>query len=274
MLRGDWIAFGDNDTKTTLMDWKTRSNATLESSTDSTKPSQVSILIFSTRYTRTLIDVQSNKLHQVIVEHDNNIVIVVRAHVIDFFTLPALHPPTGAEEPSPHKPIVVRSVGWVDAISVTRQTYRTDIDQAAAHPAGALSPIGVAMHQTSDNPWSASPRFVNHFLFYSSPRRSHAIPRINIVPHILFSTNLLRGHVLCPSVRLGAYGTLVYIAPRALEPMDPPQWESVRLMRGASMATVWTTEEHAAQWSALEYSEPLARVALGSVGGKVTVLVL
>ncbi|ETW83396.1 hypothetical protein HETIRDRAFT_474524, partial [Heterobasidion irregulare TC 32-1] len=110
MLRGDWIAFGDNDTKTTLMDWKTRSNATLESSTDSTKPSQ------------------SNKLHQVIVEHDNNIVIVVRAHVIDFFTLPALHPPTGAEEHSPHKPIVVRSVGWVDAISVTRQTYRTDID--------------------------------------------------------------------------------------------------------------------------------------------------
>ncbi|THH15569.1 hypothetical protein EW146_g4927 [Bondarzewia mesenterica] len=185
MLRGNRIAFGDSISKTILMDWRTRYSALLESSTDPTKPSK------------------SNKLLQVLLESETETVIVVRAHVLDHFTLPALEPPTQIDSTGPNspcKPFSHTSFGWVEAMAVTPEATIDPPPCAASSTDISLHHLGIAVHMVIGDPWSESPRHIHHL---------RAIPPIVACPiqeHTLLSSiHLPRGHLRCPSVQLGAH---------------------------------------------------------------------
>ncbi|KAI0937967.1 hypothetical protein AcV7_003289 [Taiwanofungus camphoratus] len=290
-LQGDLLAFSDDSSETVILNWMTGTTAILRGSEEP-------------------IDhhFQYNRCLQVVFAHQS--ILVIRARSIELFAEPSLRPPS--ELCSAYRPIAYHSFGWIDGVSVRMQVNISE----AKFP---FQPLSILLRTESDDPWSSDVHKLDLFILEpnssftidppcSSTEATVNVPELNLLPyrfppvHSKLTSPSVRGFLRCTDIKLGSYGTAVWIQPRPSRSADltaldvhssetqgpeglmlneslvaaafsgPLQRSHPEINLGAR--TLWTQTTVGSNWTTIDYDEELGRIAMGSTQGKVTLLEL
>ncbi|KAI0920696.1 hypothetical protein AcV5_010371 [Taiwanofungus camphoratus] len=288
-LQGDLLAFSDDSSETVILNWMTGTTAILRGSEEP-------------------IDhhFQYNRCLQIVFAHKS--ILVIRARSIELFAEPSLRPPS--ELCSAYRPIAYHSFGWIDGVSVKTQVNISE----AKFP---FQPLSILLRTESDDPWTSDVHKLDLFIlepnssFTSDPPCSSTeatvnVPELNLLPyrfppvHSKLTSPSVRGFLRCTDIKLGSYGTAVWIQPRpsrsadltALDVHSSETQGPEGLMLNESLVaaafagplqrphpdlgarTLWTQTTVGSNWTTIDYDEELGRIAMGSTQGKVTLLEL
>ncbi|KAL6303375.1 hypothetical protein BKA93DRAFT_826663 [Sparassis latifolia] len=302
-LQGELIAFSNDSSDTTIMNWRTGNAALLCSSEPPVDR-----------------HFQYNRCLQVVFTHKS--ILVVRARSIELFAEPALHPPN---EPSlPHYPLAYHTFGWIDGVSVSLQALPSDGITGCS-----VDPLSILLRAETDDPWASETHTLNLFTLQPNPLYAEDSPVISnsvdanlsqvvssqsatsplerapyLFPpvHSSLTSPSVHGFLRCTGIILGQYGTAVWIQPRpsrstdltmldvhasetqAAETTRPRESLAAAVFAGPlqrhhpeislDARTLWTEADQSSNWTAIDYDEELGRIALGSIDGRVTLLEL
>jgi hypothetical protein len=236
--------------------------------------------------------IQHDRCIQVLFVHKS--ILVVRARSIHLFPEPALG---SSEAPAPrYGPIARHSFGWIDDVSVSVDLWKTE------QPASSGS-VSILIRSESDDPWASDVHSLD--LYVLEPNPAFVLPsaeerekRTSLAPYIFPPTPSVkvpstRGSLRCTDVRLGRYGTAVWIQPQDrsvtglipsdlhLQEVSAPDINETLVAavfpgplnntgHTAGARSLWTNSFN--NWTCLDYDEVLGRIALGSSYGRVTIL--
>ncbi|KAJ6536852.1 hypothetical protein B0H19DRAFT_1181976 [Mycena capillaripes] len=287
-FHGDVLVLCDPIDISLVMNWKTRASAILRHPQDAAQ---------------TAISIND---HGIQVIFATTSILVVRARSLTLFPNPSLT----VDPPAVHAPLAVHSFGWVDGVAVTIIVDPDSNSDIAAPP-----PLSILIRPEPDDPWAADDA---HNLDLYVLRPEPAFPQSTTRPYIFppvhtARVSSTRGSLQCSDLRLGAYGTAVWIEPHdrssggLLHDVHAPlARQNERLVCAAFPGPLFgpgfrfrgrhagLDREHDVDievepisvtgrtlranelnnWKALDYDEVRGRIAVGSTRGRITVFSL
>jgi len=239
MLHGNLLAYSDLHSKTVIHNWSTDTTTMFDSSVAGDE-----------RFT--------NRCSQILLMHQS--VLVVRERSLDFFLFTADSTSDTDTTDRAIRPIASYSLGWLEGVYASA----SPVSEGEAYP-----PIFILSRPEGNDPWAKDTHKTELHSFQPDSAYNIGLSSCPYLPlserAVQYQYTTTSGPLLCPHVRLGSYGTALWIQTdrhkqKLVGALYSEEKESVSKVLFTDMAN----------WTCFDYYESGGMLVFGSTSGVLT----